>query len=147
MSQMDAYIASFDGKYYFNLWRPITAIREGDQDGVDATIGDVTWTSVFDTPPTPEFPSTHAYNGAAAAAIFKSFFHSDQVKLDLVSPYYAAGVERHFSSFSQIAYENAVSRIYIGYHFRYAVEVGLRQGTELGYYVYENNLRELKKVL
>lgn len=147
MSQIDAYIASFDGKYYFNLWRPITAIREGDQDGVDATIGNVTWTPIFDTPPTPEFPSTHAYNGAAAAAIFKSFFHSDQVKLDLISPYYAAGVERHYSSFSQIAYENAVSRIYIGYHFRYAVEVGLRQGTALGYYVYENNLRELKKVL
>ncbi|MBX0331860.1 vanadium-dependent haloperoxidase [Pontibacter sp. HSC-14F20] len=147
MSQIDAYIASFEGKYQFNFWRPITAVREGDQDGVDATTGDVDWTPTFDTPPTPDFPSTHAYNGAAASAVFKSFFHSDQINLNLISPYNVVGVERHYRSFSQIAYENAVSRIYIGYHFRYAVEVGLRQGTELGYYVYENNLRELKKVL
>ncbi|GAA4430713.1 vanadium-dependent haloperoxidase [Pontibacter saemangeumensis] len=147
MSQIDAYIASFDGKYYFDFWRPITAVRAGDSDGVDATAGDGTWTPTFTTPPTPEFPSTHAYSGGAAAAVFKSYFKSDHLNLNVISPYYLPGVERHISSFSQMAHENAISRIYIGYHFRHAVEVGERQGLQLGEYVFEHNLRELKKVL
>ncbi|WP_018478206.1 vanadium-dependent haloperoxidase [Pontibacter roseus] len=155
MSQIDAWIASFDGKYHFNFWRPITAIRAGNSDGVEATEGDASWTPTFTiyqpfmapTPPTPEFPSTHAYNAGAAAAVFKSFFRTDYIDLNLTSPYYLPGIERNFSSFSQMAFENAVSRIYIGYHFRNAVEVGNRQGRELGNYVYGNNLRELKKVL
>jgi hypothetical protein len=46
-----------------------------------------------------------------------------------------------------MSYENAISRIYIGYHFRYAVEVGERQGKEMGEYIFNNNLRELKKIL
>ena len=147
MSQMDAYIASFEGKAHFNYWRPITAVRGGDADGIAATAGDVTWNPTFTTPPTPDFPSTHAYNGAAAAAVFKAYFHSDHTDLDLSSPYYLPEVTRHISSFSQMARENAESRIYIGYHFRRAVEVGEKQGRELGEYVFMNNLRELKKLL
>ena len=147
MSQIDAYIASFDGKYHYNLWRPISAIRGGDSDGIEATIGDVDWTPTFRTPPTPEFPSTHAYSGGAAAVVFKAYFKTDHLNMKVTSPYYLPGVERHLSSFTQMGNENAISRIYIGYHFRKAVEVGERQGRELGEYVFENNLRELKKVL
>ncbi|MCX2742173.1 vanadium-dependent haloperoxidase [Pontibacter anaerobius] len=147
MAVVDAYIASFEGKAYYKFWRPVSAIRAGDVDGVDATVGDTNWKSSFPTPPTAEFPSTHAYAGGAAAAVFKSYFKTDHVNMYVTSPYRRPGVERHLSSFSQMAYENAISRIYIGYHFRHAVVVGERQGKELGEYVYQNNLRELKKVL
>jgi hypothetical protein len=145
MSQIDAYIASFEGKYYYKTWRPITAIRNGDSDGVDATVGDADWEPAFSTPPTPDFPSTHAYSAAAAAAVFKSYFKSDQINLNVTSPYYLPGVERNIRSFSQMARESALSRIYIGYHFRQAVEVGERQGKKLGKYVFEHNLKELKE--
>lgn len=147
MAVIDGFIASFEGKAYFNFWRPVTAIRAGDSDGVDATVGDATWTSAFTTPATAEFPSTHAYCGAGAAAVFKSYFKSDRLDLTVTSPYHLPGVKRHLDSFSQMSYENAVSRIYIGYHFRYAIEVGERQGWEMGEYIFENNLRELKKIL
>lgn len=33
----DALIAVFDAKYHYGLWRPLTAIRNGDIDGNDAT--------------------------------------------------------------------------------------------------------------
>ena len=33
----DASIAIFDAKYHYNFWRPITAIRNGDTDGNEAT--------------------------------------------------------------------------------------------------------------
>ena len=38
---------------------------------------------------------------------------------------------RHFTSFSQAADENAVSRIYVGFHFRDAVETGTRHGEKI----------------
>lgn len=146
MAVIDGFIASFDGKAHFNFWRPVSAIRGGDSDGIDATVGDANWKTTFFTPPTAEFPSSHAYCGAGAAAVFKSYFNRDQIDLKVSSPYYLPGVERHLRSFSQMSYENAVSRIYIGFHFRYAVEVGERQGWEMGEYIFQNNLRELKKL-
>ncbi|WP_455169472.1 vanadium-dependent haloperoxidase [Aegicerativicinus sediminis] len=144
MSQIDAYIASFEGKRFFNFWRPITAVRAGDFDGVDGTIGDVNWTPIATTPPTPEYPSTHSYCGGAAAAVFQSFFGTDEADLIATSPYHVPGTERHVTSFSQISQENAESRIYVGYHFRHAIIVGQRQGKELGKYVFENNLKDYR---
>lgn len=146
MAVVDAYIASFEGKAFYKFWRPVSAIRNGDNDGVAETEGDASWTSSFATPPTAEYPSTHAYAGGAAATVFKSYFKSDHIDLIVTSPYYLPGKERKLNSFSQMSYENAISRIFIGYHFRHAVEVGERQGKELGKYVYDNNLRELKKI-
>ena len=36
----DALTACFDAKFTYTFWRPITAIRAGDTDGNDATVGD-----------------------------------------------------------------------------------------------------------
>ncbi|MCK0146553.1 vanadium-dependent haloperoxidase [Arenibacter sp. F26102] len=143
MAQIDAIISSFEGKYHYKYWRPITAIRAGDSDGNDNTSSDLAWTTDFVTPPTPEYPSTHAETGGAAAEVFKLFFGTDNISFSMTSPYYLPGVEKDISSFSQVANEAALSRIYIGYHFRNAVEQGLLEGRKLGKYVYNNNLREL----
>ncbi|WP_394341399.1 phosphatase PAP2 family protein [Salinimicrobium sediminis] len=75
------------------------------------------------------------------------YFKKDKIDLTVTSPYNLPTAERHLSSFSQMSYENAISRIYIGFHFRHAVEVGEKQGKELGEYIFKNNLQELKKVL
>ncbi|NJW51915.1 vanadium-dependent haloperoxidase [Salinimicrobium oceani] len=144
MATIDAYIASFEEKFHFDFWRPITAIRAGDSDGVDATIGDETWTpfSPVPTPPNPQFPSSHSYAAGAAAEIFKAFFGSDEINLTVTSPF-LPGVERQMTSFSQIAHEKGIYGVYIGYDFRYGVEVGEEHGRELGIYLYENSLEEL----
>ena len=46
MAMDDALIAVFDAKYAYNFWRPVTAIRNGDLDGNDATDRDPGWTAV-----------------------------------------------------------------------------------------------------
>ncbi|MEP6260333.1 MAG: vanadium-dependent haloperoxidase [Gillisia sp.] len=145
MATIDSYIASFEEKFHFKFWRPITAIRAGDSDGVPETIGDATWTPLAPnpTPPNPQFPSSHAYAGGAAAEIFKAYFNSDQIILTVTSPYYLPGVERQMSSFSQMAHEKGIYGLYIGYDFRQGVEVGERNGRELGEYLFENNLKEM----
>jgi hypothetical protein len=145
MAVMDAYISSFEGKYHYNRWRPITAIQNGDSDGNDNTSGDPSWTilsAAGATPPTPTYPSTHAECGGAGTEILKQFFKTDK-KSFTIGCYKLPDVTRSYKSFSEFSSELAVSRIYIGYHFRNDIEQGEKKGKELGKYVFENNLREL----
>ncbi|MGA8854980.1 MAG: vanadium-dependent haloperoxidase [Christiangramia sp.] len=146
MSVMDSYIASFEEKSAFIFWAPITAIKAGNTDGNPETAGDATWNSLRPTPPVFEFPSTQAYGSGAASEIFRSFFKKDKTSITVTSPYYLPGVERSFSSFTNYSRENSEGRIFLGHNFRYSVQVGERHGIELGKYVFENNLRELKKI-
>ncbi len=143
MAVMDGFISSFEAKYHYKYWRPITAIRAGDSDGNDATIGDATWGTSFITPPTPEYPSTHATCSGAAAEVLRLFFGTDNMPVTVQNPYNLPGVERTMINFSQMAHESAVSRIYIGYHFRNAVEQGDLAGNSLGKYIFDHNLREI----
>lgn len=47
----DALISCWNDKYYWNFWRPISAIREADTDGNPATVADPTWSPLIATPP------------------------------------------------------------------------------------------------
>lgn len=140
VSLADGYIASFDTKYSDPFWRPVTAIREAGSDGNPRTTADPTWTPLEATPPIPEYDSAHAVEGGAAAAVLAGFFGTDRIEFSACSLTLPAGgtctdtdpVLRHYDSFSQAARENAESRIYIGFHFRYAVETGTRHGERIG---------------
>ena len=66
MAASDALVAVFDAKYAFNFWRPVTAIRNGDIDGNDATASDAAWLPLVDTPLHPEYPCAHCISASAA---------------------------------------------------------------------------------
>jgi hypothetical protein len=65
----DALIAVFDAKYQYNFWRPITAIRNGDIDGNDATERDAGWLPLVDAPMHPEYPCAHCIVSGAVAGV------------------------------------------------------------------------------
>ena len=69
MAMDDGLIAVFDAKYTYNLWRPVTAIRNGDLDGNDATDRDPGWTPFIDTPMHPEYPCAHCIMSASLGAV------------------------------------------------------------------------------
>src|SRR5690606_28162947 len=145
MTVADALISTFDGIYYYNFWRPITAIQEGDLDGNDDTTGDVAWSPVISarpTPPLPSYPSSYAAAGSAGAELFKMFFKKDSKSFS-VGSYTLPGSERSFTSFSQFTTEMAESRIYTGHNFRNDNIAGNKMGKEVAKYVFENNLRRL----
>ena len=73
MAMADSYIAVFDAKYTYNFWRPVTAIRNGDIDGNDATERDPAWEPFIATPMHPEYPCAHCINSAAGALYSKPF--------------------------------------------------------------------------
>jgi len=142
IAMADGYIASWEVKYHYSFWRPITAIREGDNDGNPATLGDSTWTPLQPTYPMPDHDSGHAVQGGVAAEILKQVFGTDDVSFTACSTTVPPGgrctdatpVIRSYSSFSQAADENAASRIYIGIHFRNAVEAGVQHGRRIAAY-------------
>src|SRR5436190_18266734 len=74
IAMADGYIAGWDGKYFYNFWRPYTAIRAAATDGIDATVADPNWEPAEITPPVPDYPSTHSVLGNAAAAVLIYFY-------------------------------------------------------------------------
>jgi hypothetical protein len=135
----DGYIASWDTKFHYLFWRPVTAIRLGDTDGNPLTIGDATWTPLQLTYPMPDYDSGHAVQGGVAAEVLKRFFGTDDVSFTACSFTLLPGstcsdpgaIYRSYSSFSQAAEENSLSRIYVGIHFRKAVDEGERHGRRI----------------
>lgn len=139
MAIADAYISVFDSKMKHYYWRPISAIQEGDNDGNPDTAGDPGWESQLTTPPIGEYPSAHAMTGAAAGEVLIQQFGND-VTFSINSGYISG--TREFNSIKDAILENSLSRIYIGYHFRKAVEVGEETGYDIGSYVFEHALKK-----
>ena len=149
LAMSDGYVGTWDAKYHYRFWRPVTAIRLADIDGNPATISDPTWTPLLQNPPIPDYDSGHAVEGGVAAQVLKRFFKTDEVSFSACSFTLPAGQTcsdasptlRRFTSFSQAADENAVSRIYVGFHFRDAVETGTRHGEKIGDWAVNHFLR------
>lgn len=148
MAMADGYVSTFATKYADTFWRPVTAIHEAGSDGNPRTAADPAWMPLEQTPPIPDHDSGHAVEGATAAAVFQRFFGTDRMSFSNCTntiPGHECGsadpVVRHFSSFSAAARENARSRIYVGFHFRYATEVGLGHGAQIGSYAAAHYLR------
>jgi hypothetical protein len=143
LAMADAYISGWKIRYVYDLWRPVTAIREGDNDGNDATAGDPTWDSHQNTPAVSDYPSTQSTFSGAAAVVLASIF-GDQTAFSFTSGPPFPGLTRSFSSFSQAARESADSRVYAGIHFRSACEDGLALGRKVGQRAAHIYLRPVK---
>jgi membrane-associated phospholipid phosphatase len=139
ISLADAVIATFDTKFHYNYWRPITAIRGGDSDGNPATRGNANWEPLCATPPFPEYPSTHAATAAAAASALASEV-GDRHRFTVTNP---SGESRTYKRFSAAAYEEGVSRIYCGIHFRTAMNIGFAMGRQIAHHAGTTLLRPL----
>jgi hypothetical protein len=148
MAMADGYISSFETKYHYRYWRPVTAIRAAATDGNPDTQADPDWTPLEPTPAIPDYDSAHAVEGGAASAVLDAVI-GDRVPFEACSSTLAPGsncgeqapVFRHFRGFSQAAEENGISRILIGFHFRKAVEEGLRHGRRIGERAVERMMR------
>ena len=129
----DSAIAINDAKYHYQLWRPITAIRLADTDGNAATIGDPNWTPLAVTAADPSYPGAHSTISAAGAAVLSSFFGNlDDIQ---ISSSALPGVIRSFDSYSAVATEAGLSRIFAGQHTRLDHEAGLELGTDVAQFV------------
>ncbi len=151
VAQADAGIAAWDSKYYYNYWRPVTAIRRDD--GVPSTAADMGWSpvgvSVINTtapiratPPFPAYPSGHATFGAATFEVMRRFFGANTPFTFISEEYDGQGVDPfgtprplvpvRFNSFTEAQLENGASRIYNGVHWSYDNTEGQAIGVKVG---------------
>ena len=143
MAVADSYIAVFEAKYSFNFWRPVTAIRNGDIDGNDATARDPGWEPLIDTPLHPEYPCAHCINSGAARAVLESEFGTGANPLTMTSPT-APGAVHKWGSIAEYAEEVSVARIYGGIHYRNSTVVGKAMGRKIGDLAVQNYLKPVQ---
>jgi VCPO second helical-bundle domain len=145
LNAADAIITAWNDKYARLFWRPMAAIQHGDDDGNPATVGDPTWTPVFNpslpaaiggvgpplnTPPYPEHPSGAVSYASSTMHAFQSFFGTDGESFYVTSSRFP-GEQLHFDHFSDLVDQVVEARIWARIHFRNADEQSADLGREL----------------
>ncbi len=144
LAAADSQIAVYDTKAHYNFWRPVTAIREGDHDGNPRTVGDPAWTPFVATPPYADHSSGANNLSGSITSVLRLYFGTDDFHFAITSP--IAGLienPRHYDSFTAAADDVVEVRILQGIHFRFADELGRRQGTRIGHWVFHKALRPI----
>lgn len=142
LAAADAAITCWESKFHFNYWRPITAIREGDNDGNPRTDGDAGWNSLIATPPYPDYSSGANNLTGAFTRTLELFFGTDNFAFSVTSNAPLATTKtRNYTRFSQAAEEVVDARILLGIHFRSADEVARTQGSRVAHWVFQRFLR------
>jgi hypothetical protein len=136
----DALIHCWDEKVRWSNWRPITAIRLGDSDPNDRTVGDSTWTSFAPNPPYPDHIS--GYNCVTGSFMHgaKAFFGTDKVSFDLTGTVSLGfpgptPMSRHYNRFTDVIDDTIDARVWQGIHFRSSDEDGARVGKKVARWV------------
>jgi hypothetical protein len=142
-SMIDSLLSTQTGKFSYGLWRPITAIRNAAIDENPATMADPGWTPLLGTPPYPSYPGNMAGIGACAALALERGLGTDQVPFGVtwVGSGGNANVTRQYASFSQLAQEEADSRIYGGIHYRFDNEASQESCTKIVHHAYASVMR------
>lgn len=173
IAMADAGICAWNDKYRYELWRPVLGIREADPgtgpsglgDGNPDTEGDVNWeplgapasnqSGTDFTPPFPAYASGHATFGAALFQTLRQFYGTDKIPFSFMSDEYNGVttdqdgnvrpvVVRNYLTLSQAELENAVSRVYLGVHWRFDATSGVEQGRAIATRIFTTKLRPRK---
>jgi hypothetical protein len=164
---MDAGIACWECKRFYDTSRPITAIRHlfagkpvksfgGPTQGI-VTVDGSQWSPYqspnFVTPPFAEYMSGHSTFSRAAAEVLRLFKGSDQFGMSVSVPPGSSGFEDgvparavnlHWPTFTDAADEAGLSRRYGGIHFEWGDVEGRRCGRSVGQQVYEKAMRYIR---
>jgi hypothetical protein len=142
----DGLQTSQTSKFVYGLWRPVTAIVNGANDGNDTTVGDPTWTPLLTTPPYPSHSSNVACIGTSAARVLARALGSDQIPYGVTWTWTGAAgagadVTRQYTSFSQLAGDAGMSRVHGGIHFEFEIHSSVVSCTKVADYVFNNYMQ------
>jgi hypothetical protein len=140
----DAGMACYDSKFFYQFWRPITAIRNADKDNNPDTTADPGWVALLGVPGHPEYPSQHGCFTAAFSDTLASALHTQHIDVDMMGG--AGGsnmlsVTQHFDTVNDMQDQVVDARVWLGFHFRNSVE----QGEKVGNHVANWELRRFFK--
>jgi hypothetical protein len=140
----EALIAVFDAKYHYDFWRPITAIRNGDNDGNPATEREATWQPIDNTPAHPEYPCAHCILSSTVAGVVQAALGDVDISGVAMTSPTAPGVTHRWTSLAGFRDEVSNARIWAGFHYRFSTRVGQDMGSQIGRYVVEQVMQPAK---
>lgn len=129
MAWADSYVSMMDGKYHYNFWRPITAIRNAETDGNDSTAPDTQWEGMVYTPPHPEYPCGHCLSAGAVGAVIEQEFGANAPPIVLEME---DALLRRYDTPREYIDDVSESRILAGVHYRFSMEAGRDAGIAIG---------------
>jgi hypothetical protein len=139
IAQADAAIVTWEAKYRYNFWRPVTAIHRADEDGNSLTEPELGWEQLLPAPPFPAYPSGHSAFSKASAQVLTRFYGTDAITFSAGSDS-LPDVFRTYHSLAECAEEVGMSRIYGGFHFMFDNLAGNLTGRLIGDFASENFL-------
>lgn len=150
MTQADASINAWDNKYHYDVIRPETAIRHradkfGNRD--PRVTRQANWRSYIPTPEFPAYTSGHSTFGAAGVEMTAYLLGSDHVSFSHESPDQVLwpqlrGISRSWTSLSQAADENGMSRLYGGVHWQADHDAAMSAGRAIARNAYKNYFQQ-----
>lgn len=143
----DALISSWNDKMHYVFWRPITAIREGDNDGNPDTAGDPGWQSLITTPNYPDYTSGAVNFATAVTTVLEHIFETDLMTFSITTTNVGPTVQdtRTYHRLSDAVQDVVDARVYSGIHFRFADEAARKQGRRVAQWTFKNYLRSLPR--
>jgi hypothetical protein len=143
VAEADAIQAVYEAKYYFQFWRPITAIRNGDITGNPETERVPTWQPIDVTPFHPEYPCAHCIVSMAVATVIEATLGTADIPEVAITMPSAPGVTHRFTNLKAYTDEVSNARIYAGFHYRNSTVVGQSMGKDIGAYTVRTILQPL----
>ena len=143
VAEADAIQSVYEAKYYYNFWRPITAIRNGDIDGNPETERMPTWQPIDVTPMHPEYPCAHCIVSTAVATVIEAIIGTSDIPEVAITMPSAPGVTHRYTNLKAYTDEVANARIYAGFHYRNSTVVGQNMGKEIGAYIAKTILQPM----
>jgi len=144
MATADAMIAVFDAKYTYEFWRPVTAIRNGDEDNNPDTERDAVWEPLGPTPMHPEYPCAHCIVAGSAGTVMQSVFGTGTLAEFSLSTPTAPGVTHRWTRLQDYIDEPSNARVWSGIHYRFSTVVGTEMGRKIAEYTVQNFLQPLQ---
>jgi hypothetical protein len=144
----DSLMATFDAKYHYLFWRPVTVIDPtavisdgfgpvpGYDDGNLATVEELAWRPLMTTPNHPEYPSAHGSITSAVAEVFTTVLGTNHINLDIhgfdpAGPPGNLDAVRHFDKPNDLRREIIDARIWAGFHYRFSDVAGVVLGRQV----------------
>jgi hypothetical protein len=139
-AQADSAISCWETKFYYNVWRPETALREVDQrlNPNAAAIPD--FIPNMPSPPFPSYTSGHSTFSGAGARLLAVFFGTDDVEFSVTSDA-LPGAVRTFKKLSDAQAEAGMSRVWGGIHTMSDNLEGQKCGVKIADWVLQHALQ------
>ena len=114
-AEADAAISCWETKYFYNVWRPETALREINPQLNPKAEAIPDFIPNMPSPPFPSYTSGHSTFSAAGARLLAVFFGSDDIEFSVTSDALPGSV-RTFKKLSDAQKEAGMSRVVGGIH-------------------------------